>query len=73
MHWYNIKRNPSGGGGGGAKTPLQLTYEEGEDLENLDKECVGSKIESLSNCGIKRNAGHHHMSMIVGTLTSEDH
>jgi hypothetical protein len=34
---------------------------------------VGQKPESLSNCGIKRNAGHHHMFVIVGTLTSDDH
>jgi hypothetical protein len=33
---------------------------------------MGQTIESLLNCDIKSNACHHHMSMIVGTHTSED-
>jgi hypothetical protein len=33
---------------------------------------MGQAIESLSNHGIERNGGHHHMSMIVGTHMNED-
>jgi hypothetical protein len=29
-------------------------------------------VESMSNCDIKRNVGHHHMFVIVGTFTSEN-
>lgn len=34
---------------------------------------MGQTTESLLNHDIKRNASHYHMSMIVGTHTSEDH
>ncbi len=34
---------------------------------------VGPTTKSLLNHEIKRNAGHHHMSMITCTLTSQDY
>jgi hypothetical protein len=53
------------------KTPSQLALE-GEDKENTNKKCCESNNHSLLNCGIKTNAGHHHMSVTIGTHPSED-
>lgn len=73
-HWLNNKMlitNPSGGGGE-PKTPLQLASK-GEDIENKYKNVMGQTIESLLNHDIKRNTGHHHISMIASTRISEDY
>jgi len=49
------------------RTPLQSTSKEGEDEKTWIKIVVGQITISLLNCNIKKNEGHHCMSIIACT------
>jgi hypothetical protein len=56
------------------KTPSQSGF----GKKNLSQKTsminiMGQATKSLSNHGIERNGGHHHMSMITSTRINEDY
>jgi len=55
------------------KTPLQMALKEGEDLKARIMNVIGQMMELVLNHNIKRNVGHHDLSIITSTFTTKDH
>jgi hypothetical protein len=54
------------------KTQSKLALEEGKDKNTHVKKAMGQIAMLMSNCDIKKNVVHHHMSIIASTHPSED-
>ncbi len=72
MHWYNKKNEPQWRRKRNHKHHCNWHLKKVKNSKAQIRNIVGQTTESLLHHDIKRDASHHHMFMIVGTLTSEE-